>query len=363
MSKTRRISIIVILILLLGAYFIIPLVDNFGPNEDVIANEIELAKFNFPEDITLKYGTTKTLNFSVKNKDVSKVELLLSDKIMQSWVSPKGEIAFEVNSKLLPLGAQELKINIYQKNKLVSEDSRLIRILSDVKPEKIYANVIGLTTHNSQHFTQGLEFYKNDLLEGTGQYGESKLMTIDLVTGNPKKSTPIDATCFGEGITILNEKVYEITWKEQKCFVYDVNTLELEKTISYAGEGWGLCNDGKNIIMSDGSERIYFRDPTTFEILKTIEVYDNIGPIINLNELEYINGKIYANIWQENYILVIDPMIGKVEKKIDCSAVVGQARGQGEVLNGIAFNKITNKLYFTGKNWNKIAEVSLTNKK
>jgi glutamine cyclotransferase len=115
--------------------------------------------------------------------------------------------------------------------------------------------------------------------------------------------------------------------------------------------------------MSDGSERIYFRDPTTFEILKTIEVYDNIGPIINLNELEYINGKIYANIWQENYILIIDPMIGKVEKKIDCSAVVGQARGQGEVLNGIAFNKITNKLYFTGKNWNKIAEVSLTNKK
>ena len=133
-------------------------------------------------------------------------------------------------------------------------------------------------------------------------------------------------------------------------------------TINYVGEGWGLCNDGKNIIMSDGSERIYFRNPNTFEITKTIEIYDNIGPKINLNELEFLDGKIYANVWQENYILVIDPILGKVEKVIDCSNVVSLARGQGEVLNGIAYNKNTKKLYLTGKNWSKIAEVTLTKK-
>jgi glutamine cyclotransferase len=114
--------------------------------------------------------------------------------------------------------------------------------------------------------------------------------------------------------------------------------------------------------MSDGSERIYFRNPNTFEITKTIEIYDNIGPKINLNELEYIDGKIYANVWQENYILVIDPTIGKIDRVINCASIIAQARGTGEVLNGIAYNKNTKKLYFTGKNWSKIAEVVLTEK-
>lgn len=362
MSKARRISIIVILILLLGAYFIIPLIDNFDPITPVQENEIELANFNFPDDITLKYGSTKTLSFSVKDKSVSKIELLLSDNLIQSWSSPTGKITFELNSSKLVLGAQEIKINIFSKNQLVSEDSRLIRVLSDVKPQQLTAKVVSLIPHNSLHFTQGLEFYQNELFEGTGQYNESKVLKMDLTSGNIKKSVSIDPTCFGEGITIFNNKLYEITWKEQKCFIYNVNTLELEKTINYVGEGWGLCNDGKNIIMSDGSERIYFRNPNTFEITKTIEIYDNIGPKINLNELEYIDGKIYANVWQENYILVIDPTIGKIERVINCASIIAQARGTGEVLNGIAYNKNTKKLYFTGKNWSKIAEVVLKEK-
>ncbi len=362
MSKTRRILIIVILLLLLGAYFIIPLVDNFDPKTPTQENEIELAYFNFAEDITLKYGSTKNLSFTVKDKSVSKIELVISDNIIQTWNVPRGTISFELNSAKLVLGAQEIKLNIFSKNQLISEDSRLIRVLSDVKPQQLNAKVISLLPHNTLHFTQGLEFYGNELFEGTGQYNESKIMRLDLSSGKIKKSVLIEPTCFGEGITIFNDKLYEITWKEQKCFIYNVNTLELEKTINYVGEGWGLCNDGKNIIMSDGSERIYFRNPETFEIIKTIEVYDNVGPKINLNELEYIDGKIFANVWQENYILVIDPAIGKIERVINCSSVIGQAKGTGEVLNGIAYNKNTKKLYFTGKNWNKIAEVELTEK-
>lgn len=362
MSKARRISIIVILTLLLGAYFIIPLIDNFDTKTPAQENEIVLANFNFPEDISIRYGATKKLSFSVKDKSVSKIELLISDSVLQTWNSPSGKIVFQLNSTQLLLGAQELKINIFSNNNLVAEDSRLIRVLSDVIPQQVSAKVVSLTPHNTLHFTQGLEFYKNELFEGTGQYNESKVLKMDLSSGNIKKSVAIDPTCFGEGITIFNDKLYEITWKEQKCFIYNVNTLELEKTINYVGEGWGLCNDGKHIIMSDGSERIYFRDPITFEIRKTIEVYDNVGPKINLNELEYIDGKIFANVWQENYILVIDPSIGKIERVINCSSVIGKAKGTGEVLNGIAYNKNTKKLYFTGKNWNKIAEVELTEK-
>ncbi len=359
MSKTKRISIIIILTLLLGAYFIIPLIDNFSSQNTNVEVEEELAQFDFSDNFTLKYGTEKKMSFTVQSSKVSKIELIISDKLIQTWTKPNGKIYFDFKTKKFTLGAQELKINIYKNNKLVSEDSRLIRVLSDIIPKKIIAKVKSLSPHNPVNFTQGLEFYKNQLLESTGQYGESKVIKLDLITGNVSQSLDVDATCFGEGITVLNDKIFEITWKEQKCFVYDVNTFMLEKTIGYVGEGWGLCNDGENIIMSDGSERIYFRNPNTFEITRTIEVYDHKGPIINLNELEFINGKIYANVWQENYIVVIDPLVGKVESVIDCGDVIGQARGNGEVLNGIAYNKQTKKLYFTGKNWNKIAEVKL----
>lgn len=357
MSKTRRITLLVVLILLVGAYFIIPLIDNFSPSQPEELVEENYANFSFSDNISLKYGKKKNLAFIVTNKEVSKIELLIADSVIKQWLNPKGTIPFELNSIYFPLGAQEVKINIYKNNVLVAEDSRLVRILSDIKPMELHAKVISLSPHNPTYFTQGLEFYNNQLLESTGQYGESKVMYIDQKTGEATKQTDVEATCFGEGITVMNNKMYEITWKEQKCFVYDVSTLALEKTISYTGEGWGLCNDGKNLIMSDGSERIYFRNPITFQIVKTIEVYDQKGPRINLNELEYIDGKIYANVWQENYLLVIDPKLGRVEKIIHCEEVIAKARGNGEVLNGIAYHPQTKKLYLTGKNWSKLAEV------
>ena len=357
MSKARRVTLLVLLILLVGAYFIIPLIDNFSPSQPEEFVEENYANFSFSENLSLKYGEKKKLSFIVSNTEVSKIELVIADSIIKQWMRPKGSISFALNSIYFPLGAQEVKINIYKNNVLVAEDSRLVRILSNIKPSDVNAKVLSLTPHNPTHFTQGLEFYNNQLLESTGQYGESKVMYIDQKTGKAIKQTDVEATCFGEGITVFNNKMYEITWKEQKCFVYDITTLTLEKTISYTGEGWGLCNDGKNLIMSDGSERIYFRNPITFQIVKTIEVYDQKGPRINLNELEYIDGKIYANVWQENYLLVIDPILGRVEKIIHCEDVIGQARGEGEVLNGIAYNPQTKKLYLTGKNWSKIAEV------
>lgn len=135
--------------------------------------------------------------------------------------------------------------------------------------------------------------------------------------------------------------------------------MELKKDFTYTGEGWGLCNDGKQLIMSDGTERITFRDPKTFSILRTIEVYDDNGPFVKLNELEYINGKIYANVWMTNLILVIDPFTGKVLEEIDASALALVGKMGGDVLNGIAYDPKTNKIYMTGKYWGKILEVKI----
>ena len=246
---------------------------------------------------------------------------------------------------------------VYKGHAVVFEDSRLMRVLSNINPIKKKASVMKLYPHNQGHFTQGFEFNGNELYEGTGQNGSSLLAKIDLNSGNPIKEVNLEPAYFGEGITILGNNVYQITWQQQKCFVYNKETLEKINEITYNGEGWGLCNDAKHIIMTDGSERLYFRNPQTFEINRIVEVYDNLGPITSLNELEYIDGKIYANVWQQNYIVVIDPNSGKVLKKIDCSEVVVKAKGGGEVLNGIAYQPATKKLYLTGKNWSKIAEV------
>ena len=182
---------------------------------------------------------------------------------------------------------------------------------------------------------------------------------MDLNTGTiaANKNIKLDENYFGEGITIFGETLFQLTWKEQKCFLYNKQTMQLLKEIPYNGEGWGLCNDGKSIIMSDGTERITFRNPTTFAIERTIEVYDNEGPIDKINELEYINGKIYANIYTTNKIIVIEPLNGKILSIIDGSEIEAAGRGIGEVMNGIAVNK--GKIYMTGKNWEKLFEVKI----
>lgn len=150
-----------------------------------------------------------------------------------------------------------------------------------------------------------------------------------------------------------------MTWQEQKCFVYNKSTLQIEKDMPYIGEGWGLCNDGTSLIMSNGSERITFRNPETFEIERTIEVYTNQGAVTNLNELEYIDGLIYANVWMTNKVAIIDPLNGKVLAEMDCTTLINEGKGNGDVLNGIAANPKNNKLYLTGKNWMKLFEVKI----
>ena len=172
-------------------------------------------------------------------------------------------------------------------------------ITKDINPEAPAINytVVKVYPHDTTTYTEGLEWRDSTLLESGGNYGESKLVRTDLQTGKPVKEIKLDKKFFGEGITLLNGKIYQMTYKEGICFVYDAKTFKLLKQFNYEGEGWGMTNDGKNIIMDDGSANIYYRDPETFSIIKKIGVFDNSGPIDQVNELEYVNGYLYSEIF------------------------------------------------------------------
>ncbi|MCB0700929.1 MAG: glutaminyl-peptide cyclotransferase [Chitinophagales bacterium] len=220
--------------------------------------------------------------------------------------------------------------------------------------------------HSTDAFTEGLQFVDGVMYESTGQYGNSYLTKYNLESGNMIKKVDIEPKYFGEGMTVMGDKIYMLTYKERTGFVFDKATFKLLKTFPLTTEeGWGMTNDSTNLIYSDGTSYIHFIDPETFQKTKQIEVMDNYGPVTNINELEYINGHIYANQWNTNYILKIDPNTGKVLGQSDLSNVRRQAglppSGYEDVLNGIAYDKNKNRILITGKNWPKIFEVTLDN--
>lgn len=227
-------------------------------------------------------------------------------------------------------------------------------------PAAISYSVMNAFPHDTTAFTQGLEIYNNELYEGTGEYGESTLRKVDLKTGKVLKQISIDSTYFGEGITIFNNKLYELTWQNHIVLEYDLN-FNLLKKINIPYDGWGLTHDAQHLILSDGSSNIYFLQPETLKTLKTINVADNYGMLNNLNELEYINGFIYANVWQTDNIVKIDPATGNIVGKIELPDLLKkngkEIHNQDFVLNGIAYDSTTKKTYITGKSWPLLFEV------
>lgn len=208
--------------------------------------------------------------------------------------------------------------------------------------------------HDPTAFTQGLVIHQGHLYESTGQEGSSWIGIVDINTGSAARKAELSATYFGEGITILNNKVYQLTWKNSKGFIYDLKTFKQTGTFSYTGEGWGLTHDNKNLIMSNGSSRLTFLDTVTLKPVKTLEVYDARGSVPLLNELEYADGFIYANVWQSSRIAKIDPADGKVLGYLDLTLLRDQAVGRNpgaDVLNGIAWHEGTRSFLVTGKYW------------
>lgn len=250
-----------------------------------------------------------------------------------------------------------------EKNKYFEE--KRINSPDNKKKEKILKNSVNIIKkypHDENAFTQGLFFYNGYLYESTGQKGFSSLRQVEIETGKIIRKLDLDPEIFAEGIARVNKKIYQISWLNKKCFVYDLNSFNLLKTFDYQGEGWGLTYTGKELIMSDGSNILRFIDTETFQTIKLLPVIDNnYNPIHYLNELEFINGEIWANIWQSDNIVRIDANTGKITGIIDCSILRTQIKynTNTDVLNGIAYDSVQKRIFLTGKNWNQLFEVEV----
>ena len=236
-------------------------------------------------------------------------------------------------------------------------------------PEYTY-EIVKAYPHDPKAFTQGLVVYNGFFYEGTGgRNGDpffSSIRKVEMETGRVLQKFDLSRDYFGEGITIFNDKIYQLTWQDNKAFVYDLNDFKLVKELKYPGQGWGLTHDGANLIMSDGTHVIRFVNPETFETVRTIAVFNEKGkPQMEINELEYIKGEIWANVWQEGEIIRIDPANGKLLGIIDLEKLfdeVADKEKDSDVLNGIAYDESSDRIFITGKKWAKLYEIKVVPK-
>lgn len=221
--------------------------------------------------------------------------------------------------------------------------------------------IINIYPHDPTAFTQGLVFDNSFIYEGTGLRGQSSLRKVDLETGTIIQAYELPPQFFGEGITLYKNTIIQLTWQSHTGFVYDKDTFELLKEFTYPTEGWGITHDGKKLIMSDGTSTLHFLDFETFEEIGSLDVYDTNGPVTRLNELEYINGEIYANVWQTDYIVRIHPQTGQVTGWIDLEGLLSpeECNKRVDVLNGIAYDAKNCRLFVTGKWWPHLFEIEL----
>ncbi len=235
-----------------------------------------------------------------------------------------------------------------------------------LEPVPIYGfEVLNTYPHDREAFTQGLACENGVLFEGTGRNGESTLRKVDPKTGRVLQVRSLPDKYFGEGITIFRDTIIQLTWRSGKGFVYDKHSFEILSEFSYTTEGWGITHDEKRLIMSDGTSTLYLLDPSTFENIDHIQVRDDDTPVNNLNELEFINGQVYANVWHSDNIVMIDPLNGRVTGWIDLEGILPpQANHKPEAaLNGIAHDPFNNRLFVTGKLWPQLFEIKLETKR
>ena len=262
------------------------------------------------------------------------------------------------------LGYQNLKAVVYYDGEN-AETSTRIELVSNIQPKLLKYTIVNTYSHDTGSFTEGLEFYKDTLYESTGSGNNCKsyLRKYDFKTGKIYKQVDLDSKYFGEGITILNNKIYQITYQEKTGFIYNADTWKLEKTFTYEKdiEGWGMTNDGKHIYQSDGTEKVWKMNPENQKMMDYVNIYSASSKIPKINELEWINGKIFANIWTKDAIAVVNPSNGAVEGILDLSNLRKSIKfPEAEVLNGIAYNPKTKTIFVTGKQWDKMFEIKVS---
>lgn len=279
------------------------------------SQKVKESYFSFDEsNLKPMYQASDKLNLTLlnnKNKTIDSVAYFVNDKRIIT-VKGNGKFTLDLNGK--KLGYQNVKSLVYFEGDTVSTKTR-IEVASGVVPKLLKYTIVNTYPHDINAFTEGFEFFRDTLMESTGQNGKSYFAKIDYKTGTAYKKIAIDQQYFGEGITVVENKIYQLTWQNATGFIYDANTLKKLKTFTFDKkiEGWGMTNDGKNIYQSDGTEKIWTMNPETQKLTDFINVYTNDSKIKSVNELEWINGKIYGNIWQKDAIAVINPQTGAVE--------------------------------------------------
>jgi glutamine cyclotransferase len=316
------------------------------------------------------YNPSESIDLSLKNeknKTIDSIIYYINDKNI--GITLKNE-KFPFSLENQKLGFTKVKALVYFEG-TTSEAETNFTIYAKDAPAELKFTILNTYPHDIKAYTQGFEFYKDTLLEGTGNgegagtrtRGVTSIRKTDFKTGKVTKEVDLPDNVFGEGITVLNGKLFQLTYRNNEAYVYDVNTFKKEKTLPYfkQTEGWGLTNDGTHLYMSDGSEKIYILNPDTFEMIDYINVYTNSNKIESVNELEWINGKIWANIYQREAIAIINPKNGAVENIINCSELKKKVTNHPDLdyFNGIAYNPKTKTVFVTGKNWDKTFEIKV----
>jgi len=232
-----------------------------------------------------------------------------------------------------------------------------------VEARQLSYEVVNSYLHDRTSFTQGLVWNDGGFYESTGQYGSSKLRRLEFPSGHVAREINLSPELFGEGLALIGNRLIQLTWKSHRGFVYDRDTFQLIREFSYDTEGWGLTYDGTNLILSDGSSDLFYIDPTSFKVLRKLSIKMNDRPIRELNELEFIEGEIWANVWQTDLILRIDPQTGSVKSYLDLKGILApsDSRGDENVLNGIAYDPEHKRVFITGKLWPRIFEIRVKN--
>lgn len=344
-------------ILLIGAFLSAALVVSCKGDD----NQSSLLGFKLPEQ-----GQTYGLGEEVKvqldvpaETKISNVSYLLDGKAIGSKNNSE---TFAIKTADLALGYRLITAVVDNGKR---KDTLTINIVlkSAVKPVEYTYKVLNVFPHDTTSYTQGLEYHNGKFLESTGEYGESTLRWVDLQSGKALQKIAVDKQYFGEGSSLVGDKIIMLTWKENIGFVFDSKSLKQESTFPYQNsrEGWGLAFDGQRLMKSDGSNRIWFLNAKDYKEESYIDVYDNNGQVDQLNELEYIDGKIYANIYQTDKIAVIDPKNGAIERYLNFAGLLPEKDkfANTDVLNGIAWDASGKRLFITGKKWDKLFQVEL----
>lgn len=306
-----------------------------------------------------------TLSVSEKNnKPIDSVQFSIDSKKIKTNTN---SVTLEIGD--YKLGKHVITAIIFYENK-TKKVTKTVYFMADSAPEIYTYKIINTYPHDKNAYTQGLEYFNGYLYEGTGKKGKSTIRKVELKTGKVVQQQELNAQYFGEGITVFNNKIYQLTWQSGIGFVYDLASFKNEKSFKYtkSRQGWGLTNNGKQLIKTDGTERIWFLNPESLIEENYIEAYTNKQKVEKLNEIEFINGKIYANIWQKNSILIVNPTTGKVEGVANLNSLKDKILQEqklddaDDVLNGIAYDRENNRIFVTGKHWGKLYEIVLVKK-